>query len=1485
MLRRLKLAAVCMLLTAAALSLDPPMIVGDTKIDLAVNPFGFLERALHLWDPAYFGQVQNQAYGYFFPNGPFHAALIALDMPPWLVQRAWMAVLLCAAFLGTVKLAEALGIGTLHTRIVAGAAYALAPRVLTLISYNSAELQPMMLLPWILLPLVLGARRGRSPLRMAMLSGVAFLCCGGTNAASELAVLVVPLIYLLTRSRGPRTRRLLLWWLTALFLVSFWWLAPLLLMGRYVYSFMPFTEDAATTTGVASLANALRGASNWMGYLPAQGQAALPSGAELSTEPWLIAVTALVAGMGMAALIDRRTPERLFLTVCLLTGTAIITAGYTGADAAAGPFAPAMREMFDGLLSPFRNIHKFDALIRLPVVLGLAHLPVVLALRAADRRAAGPQPPPPARWPVPQPQTVHRVAAATGALAFLATLTPLATVGIATPGGFERIPGYWYEAADWLDARARDGMTMAVPGSARGEYEWGRPMDEPMQPLLDAAWTNQQIIPWGSAGASRLTQEVDQRISSGRGSEGLTATLARMGVTHLLVRNDLQRSGNNGGWPARVHQALADSPGVTLRASFGPHVGSLDVQRAADWYDQPYRALEVYEVEGAAPTVGTVPAEGALRVTGGPEALLGLAEQGMLDDDRPVVIGDDPGADDIAPENTVTTDTSRRREIVYPDVRRNVSNTFTADEEPERGAPAPDIMDPAWADYTSVAVDEGIASVTASSSEAGANAAAGTRDPGRMPFAALDATADTSWRSSGFAGAIGQWLEVEFAEPREVGDLAIAFEQIPGEPPPARISIITDDASATAAVAATGEPQEFTAPQGTTSSLRIRVDELAWEPEYRFGTRVGITGLTLPGLDPARTLDVPGVPGARTVLLTGSTGSVPGCMEGSQVWVCNPDLAVQGEDAYTFDRSFRMGAGAGAGGHVISGEAVIADPVDAENAANRATGYPQVSSSSASVQHPAAMGRNAFDDDRATVWYPDPGEDAPSLDVDLGRATEIDGLRVDFPRADSVLRPVKVIAETAGTVREGWLDGSGWVGFAPFTTDELTLTFERPEDQPLEISGIRLPGVDPLEPVEGGDATTACGLGPVLRVNGERVETRIVSGTLEDVLAGRALRYESCGDTGIVDGGNRVAVEPGNRYQVRSALVAEAGAAARDEVETAPVAAMSAWGDGERRFDVAVEEDSYLVVNENFNDGWRAEAEGVDAPLEPVRLDGWKQAWRLPAGTAGTVTLTYTPDGPYHLALGVGAALALVAVAAAVRRPRGGGTPRRRLRRRLPARAPMLLTDRSGRPAGAGRNATANGDRSASGSPTPPDSGGAGAVWSPSVGPAGIRRRLLVPLALVYGVWVAGAVGAAAAVAALLVAWWLGRAPSERLRHAKPQRPASGGRLLRLLTGPFIVVASLCCAGISLAVGTYLTLYLPFHDISELLGDPLRGAVAQLCCLPALVRLAIALGEPAAPAEPAEGPDAPPPGEARGPRDEDRPATDDRHGSAQEVNA
>src|ERR1700733_5395285 len=112
----------CLLLAVLAFATRPGNILADTKIDLAVNPVGFLHRALQLWDPAQFGQLQNQAVGYLFPMGPFFALGKLIALPGWVVQRLWLTALSVAAFLGTVQLARRLEIGTQGTRIAAGLA-------------------------------------------------------------------------------------------------------------------------------------------------------------------------------------------------------------------------------------------------------------------------------------------------------------------------------------------------------------------------------------------------------------------------------------------------------------------------------------------------------------------------------------------------------------------------------------------------------------------------------------------------------------------------------------------------------------------------------------------------------------------------------------------------------------------------------------------------------------------------------------------------------------------------------------------------------------------------------------------------------------------------------------------------------------------------------------------------------------------------------------------------------------------------------------------------------------------------------------------------------------------------------------------------------------------------------------------------------------------------------------------------------------------
>ena len=165
------------------------MISPDTKLDLTANPLRFLARAANLWNSDLpFGQAQNQAYGYLFPHGAFFLAGDLLGLPGWVTQRLWWALLLTVGFWGVLRVAEALGIGNTSSRVVAAIAFALSPRVLTTLGSISSETLPMMLAPWVLLPVILAMRggSGRTPRMLAAQAGVAMALMGAVNAVATL---------------------------------------------------------------------------------------------------------------------------------------------------------------------------------------------------------------------------------------------------------------------------------------------------------------------------------------------------------------------------------------------------------------------------------------------------------------------------------------------------------------------------------------------------------------------------------------------------------------------------------------------------------------------------------------------------------------------------------------------------------------------------------------------------------------------------------------------------------------------------------------------------------------------------------------------------------------------------------------------------------------------------------------------------------------------------------------------------------------------------------------------------------------------------------------------------------------------------------------------------------------------------------------------------------------------------------------------------
>ena len=131
-------------MTALCFHQAPGLVVPDSKLDLTAGPGAFLGRALHMWDPqGAFGQLQNQAYGYLFPVGPFHWLLDLAGVPEWVVQRLWWSLLPGLAFVGYWKLAGALQIGTPWTRYLGALLYALTPRLLGEVAITSVEVWPV----------------------------------------------------------------------------------------------------------------------------------------------------------------------------------------------------------------------------------------------------------------------------------------------------------------------------------------------------------------------------------------------------------------------------------------------------------------------------------------------------------------------------------------------------------------------------------------------------------------------------------------------------------------------------------------------------------------------------------------------------------------------------------------------------------------------------------------------------------------------------------------------------------------------------------------------------------------------------------------------------------------------------------------------------------------------------------------------------------------------------------------------------------------------------------------------------------------------------------------------------------------------------------------------------------------------------------------------------------------------------------------------
>ena len=1212
----LRIIAACVVLVGIAFIQSPGLLVADTKFDLAVDPGNFLGRALHLWDAeGAFGQLQNQAYGYLWPMGPFFALGDAVDLQAWVVQRLWIALVMVVAFVGTARLVRALGVRSDLACLAAGFAFALSPRMLSTLGPISVEAWPSALAPWVLLPLVLGATGG-SPRRMSLLSGLAVAMVGGVNAAATFAVLPLGAVWLLTREAGPRRRSLMIWWPVFTALGTLWWLIPLFVMGAYSPPFLDFIETASVTTFPTTPFDALRGTSDWVPYIDTTWQ----GGFETLSTGYLALHSGILLMLGVVGMMLRGNPHRHFLSLSLLLGLLLVSMGHQGTTQ--GWFSGLMHLELDQTLAPLRNVHKFDPVVRLPLVLGFAWVldSAVRALADIPRR----------RWVTSSPAAVIGLAV----VALLGSTIPATTGQLATTRPVMDTPGYWREAAAWLDSNADDDVALLAPGSSFGSYVWGEPRDEPMQYLADSRWAVRNAIPLAPAGNIRMLDAFEARLNQGRPSDGLAPYLRRAGVKYVVVRNDLRPSRDVPD-ATLVHHALNGSPGIKLVKTFGPEVGGgawlrKDGSRIVvnEGWQSRWRAIEVFAVTRVAPAVG---AQRLPVVAGGPEDLLGLADHGVLRDEPTQLAVDVPRTQ--TPDGPVIlTDGLLDRERFFGRVHDGYSAVRTPGDDPRSGNPVADYRLSASDRWTTTARLTGARAISASSSMSDSNVSSGSR-PGELAFAAVDDDPQSSWVSN--VGSQGTaWWRVDLDEAVDLSTVDVALSDKSGRE---RIRVLTE----------AGRSEVVVLEAGTTTAVPVAPGSTRWlRVEDASGGRgaLSLAEVSWPGRDITRALVLPTLPehwgNPDQVLLRALRDARTGCTVVERSTRCVEDRARPSEEPTGFDRVVTLTSAAA---YVAEVTALPRPGTDLLVRLQQDLPI-SVTGSSTGVPDTRATGLAAADGDRRTTWTPSHTDTRPQLNLNWIGTRAIRGLRIIVERGAPVRRPTVVQLTWPGGARTVVLGKDGRASFAPIRTDRLAVRVTGAENafsidqdgvrsqMPVGVGEIRLRGL-PLAPISlSRDVRTwRCGSGPTIVVNGIPLRTRLRASPAE-IFAMRPVPAELCRDAplGLRGGENTIAVRGSEIADPEAVLLGSHVGGVR--VEPADVATPSAV---ERRIE-PVPGARIIVRRENANPGWEASQGG--RPLASVVVDGWQQGWLVDGGPQRG-RATFAPAGGSRLGLLGGAAL------------------------------------------------------------------------------------------------------------------------------------------------------------------------------------------------------------------------------------------------------
>lgn len=1219
-------AVLALLAYLPALTAAPGRMPSDSKLYLYLDPGRFMADAASTFDGRQFaGWVPHQHVAYLWPSAPWFWLFETMGVPDWIAHRLWIGTIMLAAGLGVRWCARLLGVGPMAA-FAAAITYQLSLYVLPYVSRTSVMLLPWAGLGWIVAFTIRATRRRTwaDPAAIALV----VLTVGAVNATALAMIVPAPAWWLLhaawRRSIAWRDAAIVALRVGALSIaVSIWWIAMLVIQGRFGTDVLPYSESLADVSLTATSSETWRGLGYWLFYVRDPYAATTTESLRYLSSSVAIAVSYVLPLAALVALTWCRWAHRRFAAGLIGIGLVLAVGVHPIGDR-----SPLMRLLAGdddgGLALALRSSTR-----ALPVmVLGLA-----LALAMAVEAGRG----------VVLPRLDLRVSTALGAAVAIVAVVNLPSIwtGAFVDPALERDqdpPPAWSEAAADLDASGDAGRVLQLPGSEFGAYRWGYTVDQPLPGLTDKPLVTRDLLPLGSGPAMDLLFALDDRIQDGVLEPSSVAPIARLlGVDTIWLTNDLAFERFRTARPEIVRDRVVDAPGIGDVTAYGqpslhpPDVAMTDERSVGDpLVGRPAPDVELVPVERPGRIVRA--ASDVLVVSGSGDGLVDAAAAGLIDGaDTIFRYSADLGADRAETIEraigVIVTDSNRDRARHW---RSSQDTTgFTEPGGPEPGVLGPvapgarlDVFDTTDPATQTVAIQRG--PVTATATAYGEPFA---YLPEHRPFMAVDGDPDTAWLVGEHGDPVGETLRLEFEHPIE--RLVLHQPHRPDDRHITELSYRTDDRPSAGATVPIG----VTSRNGDGTELRLAAPVTSID--LTIEAVAGGTPFTASAVAPVGFAEVTTELGPATEVVRPPVDAIGDIDDATPLahvltrlrvdpmdrWRDDPEPTLVREIDLATERELVVD---------LTGR-INARASDAELAS--LFGWPAVASTRLTGS-PRHAGVAALDDDDETSWITAFGE-ATGATLTTTATEPITVIEVRQP-VSGFSRVTAVVARVGGEERVVRIDPDvagaatavldpplppGPVEFVLAEVDEQITTDRRfgdPVALPAAIIELRFEGRPTVEPLDTTTLALPC-------TNVAEIDGVPIAATIDVVdagwLDGEPIELEPCEPTLRLDAGLHLIEGDGGSLPITLDRVVLDGGVRAAVDDATPAPAVEVTSDG--RFDRTIRVGPcpvgcWFVLGEGVNEAWTAS--GPDGDLgAPVVVDGGFNGWWIPPSDSATV--------------------------------------------------------------------------------------------------------------------------------------------------------------------------------------------------------------------------------------------------------------------------